>query len=338
MKFGRNDNMPSFPAKTVVFIVFPESKLLDLAGPLQVFNDATDSGNLLYRTHVVSLHGEQISTDTVVSLNTRPIGELPDADIDTLIISGGKGAISASNDEKFLSATQLLMGKSKRVGSICTGAFILAATGKLAGKCAVTHWDSTTQLQETNPDITVLKDPIYLNEGGVWTSAGVTSGIDMALAMVAEDFGKDIALRLARTLVTYMFRPGGQSQFSEMLQIQDAGTTGQFDRLHTYIVQNLANDLRVERLADQMSMSPRNFARVYQRETGTSPAKTVERLRTERARRLLEETELPVSEVARQVGFDDEERLRRTFNRQICVSPASYRERFRAMKAEPDRS
>ena len=175
------------------------------------------------------------------------------------------------------------------------------------------------------------KDPIYINDGNVWSSAGVTSGIDMAMAMVAEDFGREPALAVARSLVTYMFRPGGQSQFSEVLQAQDIDRSGRFDRLHQFIRDNLASDLRVEVLASHMNMSARNFARVYQRETGVSPAKTVERFRTEKARCLLEETDLAIAEVARQVGFDDEERLRRTFARHLCVAPVNYRERFRTM-------
>ncbi|WP_290699865.1 helix-turn-helix domain-containing protein [Amphritea sp.] len=327
--------MPSIPAKNIVFIVFPETKLLDLAGPLQVFNDAElASGESLYETHVASLSGGQISTDTVVSLNSKPISSLIVKEIDTLIISGGKGALSAANDVDFMNAIQPLFKSCRRAGSICTGAFILAASGLLTGKCAVTHWDSCGLLQKMYPDVQVQKNPIYLNDDSTWSSAGVTAGIDMALAMVAEDFGNESALSIARSLVTYMFRPGGQSQFSEMLQIQDTDKKGRFDSLHKFITENLTSDLRVERLADQMNMSSRNFARVYQRETGSSPAKVVERMRTERAQRLLEETNLPISEVARQVGFDDEERLRRTFIRHVCVAPMSYRERFKSVNTE----
>ena len=318
--------------RLIVFLVYAGVKLLDLAGPLQVFADAARSGGGLpaYRTRVVSLDGGTVPSDTAVPLPSAPFAALAEEPIDTLLVVGGNGVFAAMQDTRLVEGLQRLAAGSRRVGSICSGAFLLAAAGLLSGKRAVTHWDHCARLAAYDPDIEVEDDPIYIEDGGVWTSAGVTAGIDLALAMVAEDLGRPRAMALARNLVTFMVRPGGQSQFSPVLARQLADAEGRFDGLHHWMAANLDADLRVEALADQAGMSPRTFARLYVEHTGQTPAKAVEAMRVEAARGLLETGDLPVSQVAVRCGFGDDERLRRAFLRSLQVPPAAYRERFRS--------
>jgi len=206
---------------------------------------------------------------------------------------------------------------------------MLAAAGLLAGKRAVTHWELCEQLAEEYPLIRVESDPIFIKEGAIWTSAGVTAGIDLALAMLAEDLGRPAALDVARSLVSYMVRPGGQSQFSGALNRQLADVGGRFDALHHWIAQNLDRDLRVEILADHLNMTSRTFARSYVEHTGQTPAKAVETMRVEAARDLLESSDLSIAAVARHCGFGDDERMRCAFRRALHVSPQDYRQRFK---------
>lgn len=314
----------------VAFIVYPQIKLLDLAGPLQAFADALDnSGVAVYETAILSLDGSLISSDTPVSLSSEPIAEWIDRHIDTLIIVGGPGARIASHSSDLLAAINRLATQSKRVGAICSGAFVLAACGLLSGRRAVTHWESCEELGALYPDTTVEPEPIFINDNNVWTSAGVTAGLDMALAMISEDLGRSAALSLARSLVTYVVRPGGQSQFSEALKVQVADTNGRFDSLHQWMRNNLSKDLRVSTLANQALMSARNFARLYVAETNQTPAKAVEAMRVEAARNLLERGQLPMKAIAKQCGFGDEERMRRSFLRLINVTPSDYEKRFK---------
>ena len=312
----------------VAFFVYPRIKLLDLAGPLQVFEDAARCSERAYTTAVVGLEDGAVATDTALDIPVSHHGVLRRRPIHTLVVVGGPGAEAASEDPTTLDAVRRLGLRSGRTSSVCTGAFVLAACGLLDGRRAVTHWDSCSRLQSRYPDVRVEVDPIFVRDGSVWTSAGVTAGIDMALAMVADDGTRGDALRLAKSLVTYMARPGGQSQFSVPLQAQARDARGRFDDLHDWIRRNLTSDLRVERLARQSNMSPRNFSRVYLAETGASPARAVEAFRVESARRLLETTEMPISEVAARCGFNDDERLRRAMLRQVNTSPSRYRRRF----------
>ncbi|MEM8650394.1 MAG: GlxA family transcriptional regulator [Pseudomonadota bacterium] len=331
--------MPSFSAKqlsshptrrTILFVVYPDVKLLDLAGPLQAFNDATfDDGRPAYKTAVASIDGTEVQSDTPLTISSDRLEDWKCRHIDTLIITGGSGARAACKDKKLLNMVSKLAGKSDRVGSVCTGAFILAACGLLDGKRAVTHWESCNRLCEHFPLVKVETDPIYIKQENVWTSAGVTAGLDMALAMIAEDLGRTNALNLARSLVSYMVRPGGQSQFSSFLDMQTTDISGRFETLHKWMAGNLEKDLSVEQLANKSGMSPRNFARAYVNHTGQTPAKAVEALRTENARRLLEDTDVPITSVAIQCGFMDDERMRRAFMRRLNVSPNDYRMRFR---------
>ena len=215
---------------------------------------------------------------------------------------------------------------------MCTGAFLLAETGVLAGRRATTHWKSCARLQQGYPDIRVDPDPIYVRDDRIWTSAGITAGIDLSLALVQEDLGRKVAMQVARHLVVFLNRPGGQSQFSASLEAQAAAADGnapnQFAPLHGWIAEHLAGDLRVERLAEQAGMSARTFARVYAAKMGSTPARMVEKIRIEAVRRILEETDVPIKCVAGLCGFSQEERLRRAFARQVGTTPAEYRRRF----------
>ena len=318
------------PTRTIVFIVFPEVKLLDLSGALQVFEDANSVCAARYKTAILALQAGPVKTDTAVSISADDISKWPDRAIDTLIVAGGPGSRTACADERLVTEVRRLAAVSTRVASICTGAFVLAAAGLLDHRRCVTHWESCAHLQDRFPQTRVDPNPIYVRDDNVWTSAGVTAGIDMALAMVADDYGRTSALTLARSLVAYMMRPGGQSQFSPVLDQQASDAGGRFEALHTWIIDNLASDLKVERLAEQANMSARNFARVYASETGTSPARAVERFRVEAACRLLEDTSLPVTTIADRCGFNDDERLRRAMTRAVALSPNDYRKHFGA--------
>ena len=323
--------MPSFPAKSrpaVVFLTFPDAKLLDIAGPMQVFADARRFGGETYDIEIVSAEGGDQLTDTGIPLSSVGMEAWRDQSIHTLLISGGWGAKSAAQNMALVSSIEGLARQSLRVGSVCTGAYILAAAGLLNGRRATTHWYACQDLARMYPDVRVEPDRIFIKEDRIWTSAGVTAGIDMALAMIAEDSGRKTAIGVARSLVTYMARPGGQSQFSVPLQSQINDTDGRFDALHSWIASHLDEDLQVKRLADHAGMSARNFARVYQSTMGRTPAKSVELFRVMAARDLLEETNEPISKIARKTGFYDDERLRRAMKRVLGVSPKECRERF----------
>ncbi len=320
--------MTSKSAKIVVIIVFPYVKLLDLTGPMQVFADAKHECDQDYKLIVASKDGGDIASDTILPIATTPMSSLRDIPIDTFIVAGGSGAPRAAEDVAFLTEVRSLAANCRRVGSVCTGAFVLAAAGLLSGHRAVTHWDSCDQFAAQFNDISVERDAIYVQDGNIWTSAGVTAGIDMSLAMVAEDIGRKAALALARSLVCYMVRPGGQSQFSTSLKQQARNASGRFDDLNAWMADNVASNLCVDSLASQARMSPRNFARLYKKHTGASPAKAVEQVRLNAACQLLEETDLPLSVIAMQSGFVDDERLRRAMMRSYMVAPGEYRQRF----------
>ncbi|MEL7428603.1 MAG: helix-turn-helix domain-containing protein [Pseudomonadota bacterium] len=323
--------MPSFSAKSsplVVLVTYPNAKLLDVAGPLQVFADARMRGGEHYQTVIVSLEGGDQSTDTSVSLPSIPFDALGGEPIHTLLIAGGLGARPASGDARLVENVTRLAHRANRVASICTGAYILAATGLLKGCRAVTHWGFCDDLAKKHPEVIIEPDRIFIQQGNVWTSAGVTAGLDMALAMIAEDSGRKVAVSLAREMVAYMVRPGGQTQFSTILKSQVNDVSGTFDELHAWISDNLHEDLCVEQLAQQAGMSSRNFARLYRSETGYTPAKAVELFRVMAARDRLEDSEDSITAIAIKTGFVDDERLRRAMQRVLGISPKEYRERF----------
>lgn len=313
-----------------MFVVYDDIVLLDLVGPLQVFSHAPDPVTNApgYECIVASVRGGATGTNTVLSIPTVTLDALGGRDIHTLIVVGGDGAVPGMRDAALLGRVRQLARGAQRVASVCSGALILAATGLLNGRRAVTHWEDCAMLAAEFPEVMVEMDPIFIKDGAVWTSAGITAGIDMALAIVAEDLGRAAAFTVARSMVAQMVRSGGQSQFSPALGRQLQDEAGQFEALHSWIADNLHENLSVDVLAERAGMSPRNFARVYAKTMGMTPAKAVAAMRTEQARGLLETTQQTVKQVAASCGFRDEDRMRRAFVDQMGVSPSEYRAHF----------
>jgi transcriptional regulator GlxA family with amidase domain len=319
--------------RSIVFIAYPEMGLLDLTGAQTVFWAAskamTKRGLPGYERHTASLDGGLIQTAEGLAVETLRLSDFADQSIDTLIVPGAPNIRQAMNDSLELVAwLQAASANARRTASVCSGAFLLAQAGLLEGRRAATHWLLCDMLKQGFPSIEVDSDAIFIQQGSVWTSAGVSAGIDLALALVEADCGREVALEVARELVVFLKRPGGQAQYSQLLQAQ-TGDGAAFDDLHLWIAHNLNRDnLTVEVLAQQVQMSPRNFARVYKLKTGRTPAKAVEVMRLEAARRLLEDSERNIDQIARLCGFGDEERMRFTFQRNLSISPRDYRKRF----------
>ena len=318
------------PLKTVHLLAFPDVQLLDVSGPLQVFATANDlmrkqGRGVVYAPQVIAAEPNSVVSSAGLGLLTAP---LPGADdpSDTLIIAGGRGVNAAAENVELLSWLRGQATTARRLASVCSGAFLLAAGGMLDGRRVVTHWSRCEELALRYPTLRVEPDPIFINDGAVWTSAGVTAGIDLALALVEEDLGHELALAIARHLVVFLKRSGGQSQFSATLALQKSA--GRFAELHAWIADNLSVDLSVAVLAERVGMSERSFVRHYRAETASTPARAIEHLRVEAARRLLGETTVPIKRVASRCGFGTEETLRRSFLRAIAVTPQAYRERF----------
>jgi transcriptional regulator GlxA family with amidase domain len=304
--------------------------LLDVTGPLQVFVCANDhvaqaGGTPHYILRVVAKDGQGVTTSAGLGIATSPLprtGTPPD----TLIVPGGPGVDAAAADTVLVDWVRQRTKKTRRVASVCTGAFLLAASGALAGRRAVTHWSYCAELAQRFPAVRVESDPIFVRDGPVWTSAGVTAGIDLALALVEEDLGRTVALAVARYLVVFLKRPGGQAQFSEALSMQSA--EDEFGALHEWINRHLADDISLPELARQAGMSERSFSRHYAEATGMTPVRAVERLRVEAARLLLSDSRLPVKRISQRCGFGSEETMRRSFQRLLATSPQDYRARF----------
>lgn len=325
--------MPNTP-KSIHVLAFANVQVLDITGPLQVFASANDLARaqglpMPYAPTVVAAGGGAVMSSAGLALMADP---LPDEDSDTLLIAGGWGVYEAAEDPALVAWVKHQGVRSRRVASVCTGAFLLAASGWLDGRRVATHWTRCEQLAKQHPQLQVEPNPIFIKDGSVWTSAGVTAGIDLALALVEEDLGRAMALEVARHLVVFLKRPGGQSQFSATLALQKQG--GRFDKLHAWIAEHLTRDLGLSSLAAEAGMSERSFVRHYRAETGQTPARAVELIRVETARRLLADSAVPVKRVALQCGFGSEETLRRSFLRAVGVTPQAYRERFNA-QADP---
>ncbi|MEM9497346.1 MAG: GlxA family transcriptional regulator [Pseudomonadota bacterium] len=322
---------PDIPARLVVFVVYPDIVLLDLVGPLQVFSHAPDPVTRApgYECVVVSVSGEMTTTNTVVTIPSLPISSVKNRPIHTLVVVGGDGAIPGMRDAALVDSIRTLAQSGRRVCSVCSGALVLAATGVLDGRRAVTHWDDCRMLADRFPRVQVEMDPIFIKDGHVWTSAGITAGIDMALAIVSEDLGRGAALRVARSMVAQMVRAGGQSQYSPALQRQESDGAGRFEALHAWLEDNLHTSLRVDTLAARAGMSARTFARTYAHAMGTTPAKAIEAMRVEKAQTLLETTSMSLKQIAAMCGFKDHDRMRRAFSRLLNVSPSEYRQNFR---------
>jgi transcriptional regulator GlxA family with amidase domain len=318
--------------RPIHILAFPNVQLLDVSGPLQVFASANvqmqENGQAApYSPIVIAQQDGSIVSSAGLGLHTHPLPKTPS---DTLIVAGGRGVHIALQDPQLLQWVRQQAGSARRVASVCTGAFMLAEAGVLDGHRVVTHWDSCDELARRYPALHVDPEPIFINEDSLWTSAGVTAGIDLALALVETDLGRNIALAVARDLVVFLKRPGGQSQFSTALSMQHATRSqdSRFGDLHAWILDNLASDLSVATLAAQVGMSERSFVRHYRAHTGNTPARAIEQLRVEAARRLLGDSALPIKRIADRCGFGTEETLRRSFLRAVSVTPQAYRERF----------
>jgi transcriptional regulator GlxA family with amidase domain len=322
-------------SKTIVFLAAPNSQILDVAGPFQVFVRAAElfvkecpGQKAPYRVLLASsARHRSITTNCGLALTGTETYRTLRGPIDTLLVAGGTGVHKAARDEELLDWLRKAAQRVRRIGSICTGAFLLASAGLLDGKRATTHWKWAAELAERFTHTTVDPDPIYIRDGNTYTTAGVTAGMDLALALVEEDLGSPMALKVARELVLYLRRAGGQSQFSAALSVQSSDRK-QIEEIRSWALDNLNQALPVERLAAKAGMSPRHFARVFLRDTGTTPARFVERLRVEAARRRLEESQDKLEKVADDCGFGSSQSLRRSFLRVLHVPPNDYRHRF----------
>lgn len=317
------------PPRRTVLLAFPGVQALDLVGPLEVFRGANRFARReAYAIEVVA--PERAPFVSSGGLTVTPDGAARDVRgaIDTLVVCGGNGVAAAAEADGLIDWLRDAAARSRRVTSVCTGAFLLARAGVLAGRRATTHWAFCDALTQQYADVAVEPDAIFVRDGGVWTSAGVTAGMDLALALVEDDLGRDAALQIARWLVLFVQRPGGQSQFSAQLAVQRAQRQPLRD-LQAWIADHLDADLRVETLAARSAMSPRNFARAFQAETGSTPAVYVESARVEAARRALERGGETLDAVARACGFGTPETMRRAFHRRVGVGPMAYGARFR---------
>lgn len=333
---GIKDTMPTYYANTPIrlaIVLFGGTKLIDVCGPLQVFNDArSPDGSTAYIADLISVDGGPVLTDTAVPLPTKGIKDFKKYNWDTVLVSGGSMAYEASKSKRLLKFITEVAPVTRRIGSVCLGANILAHAGILKNKRATTHWQGTDRLAAEFPDTHVEEDAIYLEDDGVWTSAGVTAGIDMALAMVEQDIGRTEALRIAKSHVLAFRRTGGQKQYSDTLALQSKSKSARFDGLISYILEDLTRDLSVPAMAAQLGMSERNFSRTFTLEFGISPARFVERLRVDKVCFLIENENASIKSAAATAGFSSEEQLRRTFHRHKHISPSGYRDKFQKQK------
>jgi transcriptional regulator GlxA family with amidase domain len=325
-------------ARNVVILVYPGVQSLDVTGPLEVFTGAqqlisasarADRG---YDASIVSRDGKSLRTSSGLTL--VPDAALEDAPgpIDTLIVAGGSGCEHAASDPVLTDWIARSASGARRTASVCTGAFLLARAGLLDGRRATTHWSAAADLARRYPDVQVDAEPIFVRDGCIWTSAGVTAGMDLALALVEEDLDREAALTIARHLVLFLRRPGNQSQFSATLAAQQPAREP-LREVQRLVMEDVAGDHSVEVMAERAHMSPRHFARAFRAETGLTPARYVERVRLEAARRLLEDSTDPIAAVATACGFGTAETMRRAFLRTLGVGPAEYRRRFQGLSA-----
>lgn len=319
--------------KRIVSVAFPEVQLLDVTGPSETFAIAERLQPGSYAFELVApQRGEIVSSSGLKLLAERSLRDIS-GPIDTLIVAGGSGVRAAVADQALVDRIAVVARDARRVASVCTGAFLLAEAGLLDGRRACTHWSAANALARRHPQVHVDPQPIYVRDRNVYTSAGITAGIDLALTLVEEDLGHQLALEVARMLVLFVRRRGGQAQFSASLA-GEAATSGPVRELQSWISDHLDEDLGVEALAERACMSPRNFARVFRQQTGVTPARYVQALRVERARSLLEGGDCTISQVARVTGFGTVESFRRSFVRELGVPPSSYRDGFAQVSAQ----
>ncbi|MFB6615475.1 GlxA family transcriptional regulator [Streptomyces sp. NPDC056367] len=320
--------------RRVVIAVFPDVDLLDVTGPAEVFALANreTGGRAGYRVQLAAPAPGVVATSAGVRLVADLSFAEVDGVLDTLLVPGAvdlrPGGPVARIDAEVVAWLKTAAPLARRVASVCVGAHLLAAAGLLDGRTATTHWSTAAQLAADHPAVTVDPDPIFVRSGNIWTGAGISACMDLALALVAEDLGEEVALAVARQLVMYLKRQGGQSQFSVPLS-QPVASRRDIDELRMFIADHLDDDLSAAALAARMCLSERHFARVFRQETGTTPAAYVEAARVEAARRLLEHTDQPLDEVAAACGLGSVETLHRALRKQIGITPAAYRRRFR---------
>jgi transcriptional regulator GlxA family with amidase domain len=316
--------------RKIGFLVFPEFQILDLTGPLAAFE--MPARNLVpkpYRLEVVSESGGLVKSSSGLTVATEKIGA---SRFDTIIAVGGLGSFRASRSPRVKTFVRNAAKNCRRVTSVCSGTFILAAAGLLDGLRATTHWRAATLLQRQYPAIRIESDRIFVKQGSIWTSAGVTAGIDLALALIEEDLGPEAAKAAARDLVVYYRRPGGQSQFSALLDLE--ATSERVQRALSYARAHIDRVKSVEQLAKAAGLSPRQFGRIFLAETGQTPAKAVEKLRAEAAKTRIEQSDEPIEAIARTIGFSDPERMRRAFVRTYGQPPQALRRLARGAVCE----
>lgn len=322
--------------RSVVMLGFPGAQVLDITGPMEIFKGANDVlarhgvDTPAYRLTLATHAGGLFATTSGIRLAADCDLAALRSPIDTLLVSGGDGVREAMRDKVLISFIQQASKKARRVASVCSGSFLLAQAGLLDGRRAASHWRGCDLLAQHFPKVAVERDALYVRDGKFYSSAGVTAGMDLSLALVAEDCGQRAALEVAKDKVLFMIRGGGQSQFSTHLMTGNIES----ERLRgvmSWALENLHAALTVEFLAARAAMSPRNFARAFAQETGGTPARFIERARIDAARRKLEDSRSNVDVVAADCGFGNSERMRRAFHRHIGVSPNAYRERFQSL-------
>jgi len=316
------------PERNVVMVTFDSGQILDVTGPLEVFSHASRFlPAVRYRTQVVTRRGGSVMASCGLEFASIPISDVT-GPVDTLMVGGGAGIDSAVADTELVAQIRRLATDARRVTSVCSGAFLLAAAGLLNGRRATTHWADCGQLDDAYAEVTVDPDAIYVNDGNVWTSAGVTAGIDLTLALVADDHGHEAAATVARQLVVYLQRSGGQAQYSALLAGQAADTEPVRDLL-SWLRDHLTDDLSVAALARQINLSERQFTRVFKAEVGATAADHVEAVRLESACRLLESTNRTIEQIAKTCGFGTPETMNRAFRRRLNTTPGEHRRHFR---------
>jgi transcriptional regulator GlxA family with amidase domain len=315
--------------RTIGFLVFPAFQLLDAAGPIAAFEIAGRFVPGAYRLSLLARHAGPVASSSGLAMSATAFADAPP--LDTLIVSGGEGTRTPAICPDTLAFVRASAAVARRTASVCSGTYVLAAAGLLDGRRATTHWRRSQDFQRRYPAVRLEPDKIFVQDGPFWSSAGITAGIDLALALIGADLGEAVARKTAQELVVYHRRPGGQSQFSALLELQG----GRFDALLAWAREHLALPLTVDQLASQAAMSPRNFARLFALETGTTPAKAVERLRVEAARALLDSQPLQVEDVALETGFGDQERMRRAFVRAFGQPPQALRRAAKASATPP---
>jgi transcriptional regulator GlxA family with amidase domain len=325
--------MEGHSPRRLALVALPGANLLDVAGPAQVFTSASElleesnGRKKSYCVEVVSISGGLVETTSGIQLMSQPAKMWGPRKVDTLLISGGIGSENSASNAELATWLNAVRPRVRRIGSICTGAFVLAAAGMLEGRRAATHWAYCDRLQSEYPNVRVERDAIFLLDGGIWTSAGITSGIDLALAMVEEYWGRDLALQVSRRLVLFLKRTGGQAQFSVPLQTQ--AVEGRLSAVLEEVAINPAGNHGVSQLAALAGVGERTLHRLFRTTTGRTPGDWVEQTRLEAARRSLEESDELLESIASKSGFGLADTMRRAFLRRLGVSPSAYRERFR---------